>query len=118
MNRINGFTTKVSTGEDYSFGTVNSGRMRIGARFTREIRERESVYSNIAYIHEFSGETVGEYMGMRTPRSSIKGSAGLIELGWQVKPAKNSVAMLDMSLSCWLGDRKGVTFATKFKKDF
>lgn len=118
MNRISGFTTKVSTGEDYSFSTVKSGRIRLGARFTREIRERESVYSSLSYIHEFSGETVGEYMGMRTPRSSIKGSAGLIELGWQVKPAKNSVAMLDTSLSWWVGDRKGFTLATKFKKDF
>ena len=118
MNRINGFTTKVSTGEDYSFGSVNSGRMRIGARFTRELKERESVYSNLAYIHEFTGETVGEYMGMTTPRSSLKGSAGLIELGWQIKPAKNSVAMLDTSISLWLGDRKGFTFATKLKKDF
>ena len=118
FNRISGFTTKVSTGEDYSFSAVNSGRIRIGARFTRELKERENVYSSIAYIHEFSGETVGEYMGMITPRASLKGSAGLIELGWQVKPAKNSVAMLDTSLSWWIGDRKGVTFAMKFKKDF
>lgn len=118
MNRIKGFTTKVSTGEDYSFSSVNSGRIRLGARFTRELKERESVYSSIAFIHEFTGETVGEYMGMSTPRASLKGSAGLIELGWQIKPAKNSVAMLDTSLSLWVGDRKGFTFATKFKKDF
>lgn len=118
MNRINGFTTKVSTGEDYSFSSVSSGRIRIGARFTRELKERESVYSNLAYIHEFTGETVGEYMGMNTPRASLKGSAGLIELGWQVKPAKNSVAMLDTSLALWVGDRKGFTFSTKFKKEF
>ena len=118
LNRVNGFTTKVSTGENYSFSSVNSGRIRIGARLTREIKERENVYSGFAYIHEFSGETVGEYMGLRTKRAGLKGDAGLIELGWQIKPAKNSAAMLDASLSCWVGDRKGFTFATKFKKDF
>ncbi|MBQ7705189.1 MAG: autotransporter domain-containing protein [Selenomonadaceae bacterium] len=118
LNRVNGFTTKVSTGEDYSFSAVKSGRIRIGARLTREIKERENVYSGFAYIHEFSGETVGEYMGLSTKRASIKGDAGLIELGWQVKPAKNSASMIDTSLSWWVGDRKGFTFSTKLKKDF
>lgn len=118
LNHIKGFKTTVSTGEDYSFSTVNSGRMRIGARLTRELKERESVYSSISFIHEFTGETTGEYMGMSTPRTGVKGSAGLIELGWQVKPAKNSATMIDTSISCWVGDRKGFMFATKFKKDF
>ena len=118
LNRVNGFTTKVSTGQDYSFHTVNSGRMRIGARFTRELKERENVYTNLAYIHEFSCETFGEYNGMSIPRAGLKGSAGLIELGWQVKPAKNSASMVDTSLSWWVGDRKGFTFSTKLKKDF
>jgi outer membrane autotransporter protein len=118
LNHVKGFTTKVSTNEDYSFSSVNSGRIRIGARLTRELKERESIYSSISYIHEFTGETTGEYMGMSTQKTGLKGSAGLIELGWQVKPAKNSVAMIDTSISCWVGDRKGFIFATKFKKDF
>ena len=118
LNHIKGFNTTVSTGENYSFSTVNSGRIRIGARLTRELKERENVYSGISFIHEFTGETTGEYMGMNTKRTGLKGSAGLIELGWQVKPAKNSVAMVDTSVSCWVGDRKGFIFAMKFKRDF
>ena len=118
LNHIKSFNTTVSTGENYSFSTVNSGRIRIGARLTRELKERESVYSGISFIHEFTGETTGEYMGMNTKRTGLKGSAGLIELGWQVKPAKNSVAMVDTSVSCWVGDRKGFIFAMKFKRDF
>lgn len=118
LNHIKGFKTTVSTGEDYSFSTVNSGRMRIGARLTRELKERESVYSSLSFIHEFTGTTTGEYMGMSTKRTGLKGSAGLIELGWQVKPTKNSATMIDTSISCWVGDRKGFIFATKLKKDF
>ncbi len=118
FNHIKAFKTKVSTNEDYSFSTVNSGRLRIGARFTRELKERESVYTSLSYIHEFTGETTGEYMGKNTKRTGVKGSAGLIELGWQVKPSQNSATMIDTSVSCWVGDRKGFVFATKFKKDF
>lgn len=118
LNHIKGFKTTVSTGEDYSFSSVNSGRMRLGARLTRELRERESVYSSISFIHEFTGTTTGEYMGMSNQRTGLKGSAGLIELGWQVKPAKNSATMIDTSISCWVGDRRGFMFATKLKKDF
>lgn len=118
LNRVKAFGTTVSTGEDYRFSSVNSGRMRVGARLTRETKETQSLYSEFAYIHEFTGETTGEYMGMQTKKSGLKGNVGLIQLGWQIKPSKNSTTMLDAGISCWLGDQKGVTFAAKFKRDF
>ena len=92
--------------------------MRIGARLTREVKEKQNFYSEIAYIHEFTGETQGEYLGMSTKKSGLKGNIGLIELGWQMKPTKNSMTMVDAGLSCWLGDKKGVQFAVKLKRDF
>lgn len=118
LNHVKGFTTTVSTGENYSFSAVKSGRMRIGARLTREVKEKQNFYSELAYIHEFTGETQGEYMGMSTKKSGLKGNIGLIELGWQMKPTKNSMTMVDAALSCWLGDKKGVQFAVKLKRDF
>lgn len=118
LNRVSGFDTTVSTGENYRFSSVNSGRMRIGARLTREVKEKQNFYSEIAYIHEFTGETQGEYMGMSTKKSGLKGNIGLIELGWQMKPTKNSMTMVDAGVSCWLGDKKGVQFAVKLKRDF
>lgn len=118
FNRVNGFRTRVSTGEDYSFSNVNSGRMQIGARLTREIKEKHSFYSGIAFIHEFTGETYGEYMGMHTKKAGLKGNTGLIELGWQFKPSQNSVTMLDTSLTAWIGDQKGFTVSAKLKRDF
>lgn len=118
LNRVNGFTTTVTSGEDYAFSAVKSGRIRLGVRLTREVKEKHSFYSGLSYIHEFTGDTVGEYMGMTTKRAGLKGNTGLIELGYQMKPSKNSVTMLDAGLTWWFGDQKGVTFAAKFKRDF
>lgn len=118
LNKVKGFSTTVSTGEDYSFSAVNSGRMRLGARLTREVKEKQRFYSEIAYVHEFTGDTVGEYMGMNTKKAGLKGNTGLIELGWQMKPSANSATFLDAGITCWLGHQKGITFAAKFKRDF
>ena len=111
-------TADVSTGETYTFSGVNSGRMRLGARLTRSIKDNKRFYSGIAFVHEFTGETHGNYMGMSTKKSSLKGSYGIIELGWQTKPSKNSPILIDASLVGVMGDHKGLTVSAKFKRDF
>ena len=117
-NKVKGFRTTVSTGENYNFSSTNSGRIRIGARLTRNIKDLQRLYSGIAFIHEFTGETRGEYLGMATKKSGLKGSSGLIELGWQIKPSKNSTVMLDTSAVAWFGHQRGATFQMKFKRAF
>ncbi len=118
LNRVSGMTAEVSTGETYTFSGVNSGRMRLGARLTRTIKDNKRFYSGIAFVHEFTGETRGTYMGMDTKKSSLRGSYGIIELGWQTKPSKNSPILIDTSLVGVMGDHKGLTVSAKFKKDF
>ncbi|MBO4401510.1 MAG: hypothetical protein J5809_06655 [Selenomonadaceae bacterium] len=117
LNRVNGFTTTLSTGEEYKFSAVNSGRMRIGARLTRE-DNKNTFYSGLAFVHEFTGETVGEYLGRTTNKVGMSGSSGLIELGWRIKQSGSSDTMFDASMVGWVGHQKGVTFSAKFKRDF
>lgn len=118
LNRVNGMTANLSVGETYTFSGVNSGRMRLGARLTRTIHDSKRFYSGIAFVHEFTGETHGTYMGMDTKKSSLKGDYGIIELGWQTKPSKNSPILIDTALVGVMGDHKGLTISAKFKKDF
>lgn len=118
LNRVSGMDATVSTGENYHFSGVNSGRMRLGARLTRQVSEHKRFYSGVAFIHEFTGETRGNYIGLETKKSSLKGNYGLIELGWQTKASKESPVMLDVALVGLLGDHKGLTVNAKFKRDF
>ena len=118
LNRVSGMDATVSTGERYEFSGVNSGRMRLGARLTRSIKDNKRFYSGIAFVHEFTGETHGNYMGMSTKKSSLKGNYGIIELGWQTKPSQYSPILIDASLVGVMGDHKGLTVSAKFKRDF
>ena len=118
LNRVNGFDTTLSTGENYKFSSVNSGRARIGARLTRDYKDKHTFYSGLACVHEFTGDTQGEYLGRTTNKSGLDGTSGLIELGWRFKQMAASTTMLDVSMIGWVGHQKGVTFSAKYKRDF
>ncbi|MEE3404456.1 MAG: autotransporter outer membrane beta-barrel domain-containing protein, partial [Acutalibacteraceae bacterium] len=82
-------TTIYRDGEDFdrvNFDGVNSNRIRVGARVTHALNERNKIYGGLAYQYEFSGEARATYRQGSAPSPSMKGSSGMIELGWQVKP--------------------------------
>jgi hypothetical protein len=40
----------------------------------------------------------------------VKGSSGMLEVGWQVKPgSKNSPLTIDLGVTGWVGKQRGVT---------
>ena len=45
---------------------------------------------------------------MNTPSPSIKGSSGLLELGYRMKPGAKSPMTLDFGLNLWTGKRRGI----------
>ena len=55
---------------------------------------------------------------MSTPSPSIKGGSGFAELGWRVKPARQSPLTLDLGLSYWQGKREGLTINTGLEWKF
>ncbi len=94
--------------EQVSFSGVNSHRARVGARVTHNINEKNAFYGGLGYQYEFSGEARATYHGGSTPSPSVKGSSGLLELGWQVKPGKGPMA-IDFGVTGWVGKQRGVT---------
>lgn len=69
-------------GEVYDFDAVNSTRARLGARLSKENDERGTYYAGLAYEYEFDGEAKATVKGLSTPAPSIKGSSGMLELGY------------------------------------
>ncbi len=96
----------VTGDEDWSFDSVDSNRIRLGARLTHKVNERNSLYGGLAYQYEFSGEARAHYNGGSTPSPSVKGSSGMLELGWQVKPGDGPLT-LDLGVNGWAGKQRG-----------
>ena len=105
-------TTIYRNGEDFDrvdFDGVNSNRIRVGARITHALNERNKIYGGLAYQYEFSGEARATYREGAAPSPGVKGSSGMIELGWQVKPGKKSPMIIDLGVTGWVGKQRGIT---------
>jgi hypothetical protein len=89
------------------FDPVDSHRIRLGARLTHKINERNSFYGGLAYQYEFGSEARATFDGDGgVPSPSIKGSSGMLELGWQVKPGDGPLT-LDLGVTGWAGKQRG-----------
>ena len=97
----------VSGDEAWSFGSINSHRLRLGARVTHEINPNNSVYGGLAYQYEFGGKATAHYNGGSTPSPSVRGGSGMMELGWQVKPG--GPVTVDLGVTGWVGKQRGVS---------
>lgn len=112
-----GMDTTLSSGEDYNFDSIDSGRARIGVRLIREAPNKKNrFYSGLAYQYEFNGDSIGHYKDYSTSKSNMKGSSGMLEFGWQLKPSNKSPWMLDLNTVGWIGYQKGVTLQAKCKR--
>ena len=91
-----------------NFSSVDSHRVRLGARLTHTVNERNKLYGGLAYQYEFDGDARATYNnGTSAPSPSVKGSSGMLELGWQVKPGGRMT--LDLGVIGWIGKQRGVT---------
>lgn len=104
--------------QHYGIGSSDSKTVRLGARLTRNVNEYNRFYSGLMYQYQFGDDVLTSFEDTSTPKIGVKGSSGMIELGWQLKPTPNSAVMLDSSLVGWIGKQKGLSFQIKLKKDF
>ena len=117
-NHQNSMSTHLSTGEHYNFDSVDNGKFRLGYRLTSRVSNVSRLYSGLAYQYEFTGGTCASYKGYKTPSEEIKGSSGMLELGWQIKANRKVPWLLDLNVTGWVGQEQGVTATAKMKKDF
>ncbi len=106
-----GDTTTVHAGayDDIGdFAAVNSHRIRLGAKLTHKINEKNKIYGGLAYQYEFNGDARATFDGESVPSPSLKGSSGMLELGWQVKPGEGPLT-LDLGVTGWAGKQRGAS---------
>lgn len=92
--------------ETGDFDAVDSHRIRFGARLTHKINDKNKLYGGLAYQYEFGGEARAHFNGIGAPSPSVKGSSGMLELGWQVKPGEGPLT-LDLGVTGWAGKQRG-----------
>ena len=115
-NHQNSMDTHLSTGEHYDFDSVDNGKFRLGYRLTSRVSPISQLYTGLAYQYEFTGKTSSTYRGYSTPSEEIKGSSGMLELGWQIKANRKIPWVLDINATGWIGQQKGFTATAKMKK--
>lgn len=103
--------------ERYHFDSVDSSRLRLGFRYNHPLTEKSKLYAGLAWQYEFDGEARATYNGMSTPSPSLKGSSGMMELGWQIKPKGQPLA-LDLGITGWVGKQQGVTASFRASWEF
>ena len=114
----NGMDTKISTGEKYSFDSVDSGTFQLGYRLTTAVSPISKIYTGLAWQYQFNGSTSATYRGFTTPEVGIKGSTGILELGWQIRPRRTNPWALDINLTGRIGLQKGITASAGVRKSF
>ena len=95
-------------GESYEFSSVSSQRIRLGFRYTNRNAADGEFYAGLALEYEFDGSANASYQGYSTLRPSLKGSSGMLELGYRFAPKDGNVTY-DFSLAGWQGKRRGLS---------
>ena len=101
-------------GEVYDFDAVDSTRVRVGARVSKAYNNRGTGYAGLAYEYEFDGEAKATVLGFSTPSPSIKGSSGLLELGYILQAKGANDPAIDINLQGWGGKKQGFTGNVNF----
>lgn len=97
-------------GDEFEFDSINSDRLRVGARLTTNKENKFSIYYGLAYEYEFNGDAEMRAAGMSAPTQSLQGSSYMAEIGFNYQPTPDSPWSFDLNLRGYAGEREGGTF--------
>ncbi len=104
-----GDSFKVDT-DEFEFDSINSDRLRVGARLTTNKENKFSTYYGLAYEYEFNGDAEMRAAGMKAPTQSLQGSSVMAEIGLNYQPTPDSPWSFDLNMRGYAGEREGATF--------
>ena len=108
----------LSNGYDYDFKAVDSIRTRLGLRYTHKINDKSSIYTSLAWQHEFDSKAKATIISGGTsfdaPSPSIKGDTGIFELGWKIKPGKGNFET-GLGFTGSVGKQRGIGLNAQFQ---
>ena len=96
--------------DEFEFDSINSDRLRIGARVTSNKENKFSTYYGLAYEYEFNGDAEMRAAGMKAPTQSLQGSSVMAEIGLNYQPTPDSPWSFDMNMRGYAGERQGGSF--------
>ena len=96
-------------GDEFDFDSVDSDKLRIGARFSEQQGAKLSSYYGLAWEYEFSGDAGGtaNQHAMYTP--SLEGSTVIGEIGFRYTPGKESPWYFDANVKGYVGMQEGIS---------
>lgn len=97
-------------GDKFEFDSINSDRLRVGARVTTNKENKFSTYYGLAYEYEFNGDADMKAQGINAPTQSLQGSSYMAELGLNYQPTPDSPWSFDLNLRGYTGERQGGSF--------
>lgn len=97
-------------GDEFEFDSINSDRLRIGARITSNKENKFSTYYGLAYEYEFNGDADMTAQGLKAPTQSLQGSSVMAEVGFNYQPTPDSPWSFDLNMRGYAGERQGGSF--------
>ena len=96
--------------DEFEFDSINSDRLRIGARITSNKENKFSTYYSLAYEYEFNGDADMTAQGLKAPTQSLQGSSVMAEVGFNYQPTPDSPWSFDLNMRGYTGERQGGSF--------
>lgn len=97
-------------GDEFEFDSINSDRLRIGARITSNKENKFSTYYGLAYEYEFNGDADMTAQGLKAPTQSLQGSSVMAEIGFNYQPTPTSPWSFELNMRGYAGERQGGSF--------
>ena len=96
--------------DEFEFDSINSDRLRIGARITSNKENKFSTYYGLAYEYEFNGDADMTAQGLKAPTQSLQGSSVMAEVGFNYQPTPTSPWSFELNMRGYAGERQGGSF--------
>ena len=96
--------------DEFEFDSINSDRLRVGARITGNKENKFSTYYGLAYEYEFNGDADMTAQGLKAPTQSLQGSSVMAEVGFNYQPTPDSPWSFDLNMRGYTGERQGGSF--------
>lgn len=96
--------------DEFEFDSINSDRLRIGARITSNKENKFSTYYGLAYEYEFNGDADMTAQGLKALTQSLQGSSVMAEVGFNYQPTPDSPWSFDLNMRGYAGERQGGSF--------
>jgi outer membrane autotransporter protein len=106
------YTQALWSGGKFVLDSVDSRRIKVGARLNHAFGSTLTGFTGLAYDYEFSGKArsrFGQGEGYEIASSGFKGKSTVIEAGLSGRPRPEHPLHFDFSIQAHMGKREGVT---------